>query len=188
MVHPHVQAFAFLLGSHPMLIRAKVDIFKNSHLENLGVLGSFGLLSTLYVSTKIKKFKFATKNLIWLVAMDEKVKALQKIALGFWSLDLQTPTFWDPNKCFRLNIYLMALLSVSKLTLLPRAMHRYLFLTTLTILSYYEGYHCLCCAFYYCDQQMASLSIWCQECIPQWYSQWKCLYGILILASLIILP
>lgn len=40
-------------------------------------MGSFGLLSTLLVSTKPKGFKSAAKNPAWLAAMDEEVQALQ---------------------------------------------------------------------------------------------------------------
>ena len=69
---------AFPMSSHPMLTRAKAGIFKTRHPANLGVLGSFGLLPTLLVSTEPKGFKSAAKNLAWLTAMDEEVQALQQ--------------------------------------------------------------------------------------------------------------
>ena len=65
------------LGSHLMLTRVKVGIFKTRHTVNLSVFSSSGLLSTLLASTEPKRFKYATKNPAWLAAMDEEVQALQ---------------------------------------------------------------------------------------------------------------
>ena len=50
------------LGTHPMITRAKAGIFKTHHPGNLGILGSYGLLSTLLASTEPKEFKSAAKN------------------------------------------------------------------------------------------------------------------------------
>ncbi|KAL6348236.1 hypothetical protein AAG906_005527 [Vitis piasezkii] len=65
------------LGSHPMLTRAKANIFKTRHPANLSVLSSSGLLYALLVSTEPKGFKSAAKNPAWLAAMDEEVQAMQ---------------------------------------------------------------------------------------------------------------
>ncbi|RVW54702.1 Retrovirus-related Pol polyprotein from transposon RE1 [Vitis vinifera] len=65
------------LGSHPMLTRAKVGIFKTRHPANLSVLSSSGLLFALLASTEPKGFKSAVKCPTWLAAMDEEVQALQ---------------------------------------------------------------------------------------------------------------
>ena len=51
-----------LMASHPMITRAKAGIFKNRHMVNLALLGSFGLLSALLASTEPKGFKSVTKN------------------------------------------------------------------------------------------------------------------------------
>ena len=65
------------LGSHPMITQAKAGIFKIRHPANLGLVGSSGLFYALFASTEPKRFKSATKNPAWLVAMDEEVQALQ---------------------------------------------------------------------------------------------------------------
>ena len=65
------------LGSHPMLTRAKANIFKTRHTANLSGFSFSGLLSALLASTEPKGFKSAAKNPTWLAAMDEEVQALQ---------------------------------------------------------------------------------------------------------------
>ena len=65
----------------------------------------------------------------------KKFKPCKAIILGSWSHDLPTPTLWAQNGCFGPNTCPMDLSSVSKLVLLPRATHRYLVLTTLTLLE-----------------------------------------------------
>uniref|UniRef100_A0A2N9HB18 Integrase catalytic domain-containing protein n=1 Tax=Fagus sylvatica TaxID=28930 RepID=A0A2N9HB18_FAGSY len=64
-------------GSHPMLTRAKADIFKTRHPAHLGLVESSGLLSALLASTEPKGFKSAAKNPAWLNAMDDEIQALQ---------------------------------------------------------------------------------------------------------------
>ena len=80
------------LGSHPMITRAKVGIFKTYHLVNLGILGSSGLLYVILASTEPRGFKFVVKNLAWVMAMDEEIRAWNKMTLGLWFLALPTPT------------------------------------------------------------------------------------------------
>ncbi|KAF5468746.1 hypothetical protein F2P56_012876 [Juglans regia] len=79
--NPHITDLtptpAFPLDSHPMLTRAKADIFKSLHSANISILGSFGLLSALLVSIEPKGLKSAAKNPDWLMAMDDEVHALQ---------------------------------------------------------------------------------------------------------------
>ncbi len=69
--------FAASSGSHPMLTRAKADIFKTRHPAHLGLVESSGLLSALLASTEPKGFKSAAKNPAWLNAMDDEIQALQ---------------------------------------------------------------------------------------------------------------
>jgi hypothetical protein len=64
-------------GSHPMLTRAKVGIFKTRHPAHLSLVESSGLLSALLASTEPKGFKSVAKNPAWLAAMDEEIQALQ---------------------------------------------------------------------------------------------------------------
>ena len=59
------------LGSHPIITRAKVGIFKTRHPANLGILDSYGLLYSLIASIEPKGFKSVAKNPTWVVAMDE---------------------------------------------------------------------------------------------------------------------
>lgn len=47
-------AIVFWLGSHPMLTRAKVNIFKTHYLPNPSFLGSFDLLLALFAFTEPK--------------------------------------------------------------------------------------------------------------------------------------
>ena len=65
------------LGSHPMITRTKVGIFKTHHPANLGVLGSYELFYLL-ASIEPRGFKSATKNPAWLAAMDEEIQVLQQ--------------------------------------------------------------------------------------------------------------
>ena len=66
------------LGSHPMITRAKVGIFKTRHPAILGILGSSGLISAVLASTRPKGFKYAAKNPAWVAAMDEEILASQQ--------------------------------------------------------------------------------------------------------------
>ena len=59
-------------GSHPMITRAKVGIFKARHPTNLGILGSSDLLFALLASTEPKKFKSEAKNHAWLLLWVKK--------------------------------------------------------------------------------------------------------------------
>ena len=70
-------------------------------------------------------------SLLWI----KKFKPCKTIVSGFWFLDPPTPTLWVPNGCFEPNICLTDLLNVSKPFLLTRATHKYLVLTTLTLLA-----------------------------------------------------
>lgn len=74
---PSFSAHAPPLSSHLMLTRAKVSILKTCHLANLGVLSSFGLLSSLLACTELKGFKSVVKDPAWFAAMDEEVQVLQ---------------------------------------------------------------------------------------------------------------
>ena len=71
------------LGSHLMLTRVKVGIFKTRHTVNLSVFSSSGLLSTLLASTEPKGFKYAAKNSTWLATMMKKFKLYNIIVPGF---------------------------------------------------------------------------------------------------------
>ena len=123
------------LGSHPMLTRAKAGIFKTRHPAHLRIVGSYGLLSALLASTEPKGFKSATKNPVWLATMDDEVQALQN---NHTLILIPQPTNTNnvgSKWVFQPNIFPTDLLNVSKLFLLPRATHKYLVLTTLTLLA-----------------------------------------------------
>ena len=74
------------------------------------------------------------KNLAWVAAIDEEIRALQQMTLGLWFLALPTPTLWALNECFALNICLMDPSSVSRLVLLPKVILMFLVSATLTLL------------------------------------------------------
>ena len=57
-----------------MITQVKAGIYPTS----LGILGSFGLLSTFLTSTEQKGFKSAAKNPTWVVALEEEIRALQQ--------------------------------------------------------------------------------------------------------------
>ena len=64
----------------------------------------------------------------------KKFKPCKLIVPRFWFITLPIPTLWVPNRRFRPNTCPMDQLSFSKLALLPKAIHRYLVSTTLTLL------------------------------------------------------
>ena len=114
------------LGSHPMITRAKAGIFETRHPANIGIFGSSRLLSALLASTEPKGFKYAAKNLAWVAAMDEEIRALQQN--DTWTL-VSRPANTNivvSYGCFILNIFLMDPSSISRLVLLPKVILRFL--------------------------------------------------------------
>ena len=60
-----------------MITRAKSRIFKTQHLAYLSFVQSTPLIHALLATSEPKGFKFVAKNLAWLAAMDDEMKALQ---------------------------------------------------------------------------------------------------------------
>ncbi|KAL6327530.1 hypothetical protein AAG906_021620 [Vitis piasezkii] len=122
------------MASHPLITRAKLVFSKIVILQILlswdPMVFSLLYLHPLSSNDSNLVLRILLGSLLWM----KKFKPCKLIVLGFWFIALPTPTLWVPNGCFGPNTCLMDQLSVLKLVLFPKAIHRYLVSTTLTLL------------------------------------------------------